>query len=118
MDSPAKRIGRPPKYASDDERRQADRERKRRERSGADVDSSLPAVDVDEEVKTSSPVVVPMPELDRYVEDATFMAELAHSQASPNASDSTKSLAETIERAEAYARWRYAGVLEGTVNGL
>lgn len=66
----------------------------------------------------STPPPSSLPDLEGYVADAVFMAELHHSQASPGATESVKSLAEGIERAESYARWRYAGVLEGSVNGL
>jgi hypothetical protein len=122
-----KRIGRPPKYASDEERRAADAERKRLARERARellVDPSLPVRDVGVELepvlepKRSSLTVFPMPDFESYVADAVFMAELHHSQTSPQARDSTKTLAGALERAESYARWRYAGVLSGEVNGL
>jgi hypothetical protein len=59
-----------------------------------------------------------MPELERYVADALLGAEIAYSQASPNATESSKTLASALDNAERYARWRYAGVLDGSVNGL
>lgn len=97
------------------ERKKAYRERKREE---LNVDPALPEVDLAAEPETVERVLPPMPDLESYVKDALYMAELHHSQASPNATLSTKDLAGTLERAEAYARWRYAGVIEGSVNGL
>lgn len=98
------------------ERKRAYRERKRAE---LNVDPALPEVDLTVEPEPPTErSLPPMPPLERYVADAGFMAELHHSQTSPNASLSTKDLAETIARAESYARWRYAGVLSADVNGL
>ena len=103
-------MGRPAKYASEQERKAADAERKRRARANGETppDKPLPP-----------PTPPPPPtSLDAYVNEALQCAELHHSQASPQATMSTKSLAETLERAENYARWRYAGVVSGEINGL
>lgn len=103
--------------------KEAERERKRayreRKRAEAKVDPDLPVVDLSEPEPEKK--MIPsssLPDLETYVANAVYMAELHHSQANPNATDSTKTLAEGMERAESYARWRYAGVLEGSVNGL
>jgi hypothetical protein len=108
-------MARPRKWNSEAERIAAYRARKKQ-----DVDPALPVVDVQDDIEPATTPSPPpgMPDLETYVAEAVYMAELHHSQTSPNASMSTKSLAETIERAESYARWRYAGVLDGSVNGL
>lgn len=110
-------MARPRKWNSEAERVAAYRERKAQE-----TDETLPSVDVNEPeaetTPTGPPVLSSLPDLEAYVSDALYMAELHHSQASPNATGSTKELAGALERAESYARWRYAGVLAGEVNGL
>ena len=104
------------RYKTNAERQRAYRERKQGVNSGEmppEPDEAGPPTE-----PSSSPVLPPMPNLDSYVADAVYAAELHHSQASPGANMSTKTLAEAIERAESYARWRYQGVLDGEVNGL
>ena len=108
--------GRPPKYASAEERKAADAERKRLAR--ASVDPSLPTVDLNEPVEIQTVVVAVMPPIEQYVADALLGAEIAFGQTNPNANMSTKTLGETLENAERYARWRYAGVLDGSIGGL
>jgi len=103
------------RYASNAERQRAYRERKRAQLAVAD----LPARD-----RSSEPAVVEKvaavasSSLEAYVADAVFMAELHHGQASPQATLSSKSLADAIDRAELYARWRYREFLAGEVGSL
>lgn len=107
-------MARPRTHPDNATRQAAYRERKRQE---LDVDPADLGAEPQPQIKS---VVDPssLPSLDSYVADAVFMAERHHAQASPNATDSTKDLAGAIERAEHYARWRYAGVLDGSINGL
>lgn len=126
-------MARPRKWASESERIAAYRARKAQEAETPVGNSSeIPTEEEPATVPGSSsssrrvggrlgeaePIPSSMPDLETYVADAVFMAELHHSQASPGATMSTKTLAEQIENAERYARWRYAGVLDGTVGSL
>jgi hypothetical protein len=117
---------------SNAERQKAWRERKKQERLGelmaqgleqraqAEPEQTEPAYRQGSAVlKTDHPSSPPpLQSIESYVADAVTAAEIAFSQASPNSNLSTKDLGETLERAEAYARWRYAGVLDGSVLGL
>lgn len=55
---------------------------------------------------------------DEYVAQALEAARLFHDQTSPQATESTKTLADRLERAERYARWRYRGFRAGEVSSL
>lgn len=109
-------MARPRQYATAAERQAAYRERK----ALADVDATLPERDLAEPEPIPPPPTVPPPRLslDQYVDEAIIGAELHHAATSSLATLSTVTLAEQIERAESYARWRYAGYLDGSVNGL
>src|SRR5262245_41002021 len=58
------------------------------------------------------------PSLEEYIAEARRGAELHFAQTSPQATASVKTLAETVERAEQYARWRYEGFLAGEIASL
>jgi len=53
-----------------------------------------------------------------YVAQAVEGARMHFEQTSPLATTSTKTLEETLQRAERYARWRYHGFLSGEVASL
>jgi hypothetical protein len=117
-------IGRPPKYHSDEERRAADAERKRLARAASRPENAelVRAMEdlghpIDASSETQGKPWPPpgTPTLEAYVKQASYMAELHHSQTSPQATLSTKTLAEQIERAENYATWRYQGYLKGEI---
>lgn len=111
-------MARPRKWASESERVAAYRERKAAE---ADVDPELPVIDVTEEPESvlgDRSALPGLVSLDDYVSEGIRGAEIHFAQTNPNATASTTSLAEQIERAEQYARWRYQGFLAGEVVGL
>jgi len=130
-------MGRPRKYPDDAARQQAFRDRKR----AALEDSSLPTRDiatdvvtvpegVAEKVAENSTITAAeaerarraarpgLPTLEQYVQQSLLAAEEFHAQTSPQATLSTKTLADRLERAESYARWRYEQFLTGEVLSL
>src|SRR5580765_5997926 len=96
-------MGRPREYATQAERQRAYRERQRQaggsQASPPDQASqeALPQEDSPSPERSSSP-----PDIEGYVADALLGAEIAFAQINPNANMSTKTLAETLERAESY----------------
>ena len=99
-------------YASNAVRQAAYRERKRAELA----EGGLPVT------SESGPVLAagraPHLSLEQYVQEALRGAERHYMETSPHATLSTKTLGETLDRAEVYARWRYQALLQGEVNGL
>lgn len=120
--------GRPQKYDSDDERKAADAERKRLARQ--QVDPELPERQVDEPEPEPAGEMVEfegrlLPRVhscswdeETYVAHHLEQTKLFHAQTSPQATLSTVTLDDRLERAERYARWRYNGFLAGEIASL
>jgi hypothetical protein len=117
-------MGRPAKYGSDEERRAADAERKRKARML--VDPSLPVKQLDEAGPAAPVQRGASVSLERYVEE-NVAAALRFSERIGESDEPfeialntfvTNRRRDRLERAERYARWRYAGFLSGEVASL
>ena len=116
-------MARPRQYESAAERQRAYRERKAREQL---VDPSLPVKQFDE-AGPAAPVQRAAPvSLERYVEE-NVAAALRFSERIGESDEPfeialgtsiTNRRRDRLERAERYARWRYAGFLSGEVANL
>ncbi len=99
------------------ERQRAYRERKRVEEK---VDPDLPVRDVAEVIEPAPVVRTLRVSLEDYIAHnlAVARAHRIRPGKDEDASSFREAVTETEQRVEAYARWRYAGVLDGSVGTL